>query len=1084
LVGATRIPVPEAPGGFTDKTGAMTERPSGLVTILFTDLVGSTELLSRAGDEEAQRVFRAHHDLLAETATAHGGEEVKWLGDGLMVAFPSAADAVRAAVAMQQASRRPVHGERLAIRVGLNAGEALRDAADWFGTPVVVARRLCDAADSGQVLCSQLVVSLLEGRAEFSFSDVGLLDLKGVPKPVAAVAVDYDTALPVALPGTVPCVGRDAELARLGARLAEAMASRGGLVLVAGEPGIGKTRLVSELAKRAERDGAVVLWGHCYEGDWSPPYAPLAEALDSYVTAAAPEEMGADLGTGGPALAQLVPRLRDVLPDLAPLVALPPDEERVRLFDAVTQFLMAVSARGPLLVCVDDLHWADRGSVALLRHLARVAPRHQILVVGTYRDAEVDDRHPLAEALTAFARETTLSRLRLDGLDPAATAELLGALGGEEFDERVGRFWARETAGNPFFIGELVRHLVEEGTLYRGPNGRWTTDRPLRELALPDTVRDVVARRVSRLPEHCRRFLSVASVFESPGRLDVVARVADLEEDAALDAVDHALAARVLDPAGPTDTYVFHHALIRHTLYDQITPSRRVRLHRRAAEALEAATGVAEDPAEAGEIAVQWHRSRGLPGSERGVDAALVAADHAQARGGHDEAAAFLRIALDLLPDDDQRRPRLLGRLGIVLAWALAYQEAAEVATEAADAIAESEDKEAAAEYLAEATSVCGAAGGAVSAWDLARRGLAYAGTRNLNWARLISYDYERRAAENADHPGIPIDTAERRESARIIRQAHLDPLGLAPPEAVFDTREEALESSNLTVLGFWAGEYRRCLPIVETETAQAEALGRIARAARGWSHITSHQVALGQLEEALRSFRRAEALAGRLGTPLPQLLNARNDLVWVLDEGWEQLAAAGEAIVASANPAIAWALGPLHAMMARAAARLGRVDQALSHLRPVHPWLERAPAWTNTLPVIACDSAETLWLLERVDDAPTIERALRDKIVAADFRYANTDARLSLARLCAVSGRHAEARPWFADARRTLTEQQARPLLAVCDYDEALMYVRRGEPGDPDRARPLLEAARRQFEQIGMTGWIRRTDELMSRMP
>src|SRR5712691_3803514 len=126
---------------------------SGLFTILFTDLVGSTELLSRAGDEDAQRIFRAHHSLLAEVAAAHKGEEVKWLGDGLMVAFPSAAEAVRAAVAMQQASRRPVEGERLAIRVGLNAGEALRDAADYFGTAVVVARRLCDRAGPGQILC-------------------------------------------------------------------------------------------------------------------------------------------------------------------------------------------------------------------------------------------------------------------------------------------------------------------------------------------------------------------------------------------------------------------------------------------------------------------------------------------------------------------------------------------------------------------------------------------------------------------------------------------------------------------------------------------------------------------------------------------------------------------------------------------------------------------------------------------------------------------------------------------------------------------------------------------------------------------
>src|SRR5918996_3794032 len=142
----------------------MPERTSALVTILFTDLVGSTELLSRAGDEEAQRIFRAHHDLLAGTAASHKGKEVKWLGDGLMVAFSSAADAVNCGIAMQQAARRLIHGERLAIRVGLNAGEALREAADYFGLPVVVARRLCDAAGEGEILCSELVASLLAGR--------------------------------------------------------------------------------------------------------------------------------------------------------------------------------------------------------------------------------------------------------------------------------------------------------------------------------------------------------------------------------------------------------------------------------------------------------------------------------------------------------------------------------------------------------------------------------------------------------------------------------------------------------------------------------------------------------------------------------------------------------------------------------------------------------------------------------------------------------------------------------------------------------------------------------------------------------
>jgi class 3 adenylate cyclase len=590
----------------------MSEAPSSLVTIMFTDLVGSTELLARAGDEDAQRIFRAHHDLLAEVAGAHRGEEVKWLGDGLMVAFPSAADAVRAAVAMQQASRRAVQGERLAIRVGLNAGETLRDAADWFGIPVVVARRLCDWADAGQILCSAVVAALLEGR-DFTFSNLGELELKGVPKPVAALTVDYEPDAAAGLAMSVPCVGRDGELRRLTARLGEAAAGRGGLVLVAGEPGIGKTRLVTELAGRAERQGALVLWGHCYEGDWTPPYAPFAEALDAHVANAPPDELEADTGTGGAALAQLVPRLRAVLPDLPEAAPLPPDEEAFRLVDAATRFLLACGQRRTLLLCLDDLHWADKGSVGMLRHLARQASRQPLLVLGNYRDAEVGEGHPLADALGAFPRETTFDKLRLEGLGAEGTAELLAAFGDQEVEEQVGAAWVEETAGNPFFIGELVRHLVEEGMLYRGMDGRWTTDRLLSELPLPDSVRDVVARRVSRLGDATRRFLSVSSAFEGPFRFDVVAAVAELAEDDALDAVDDALAAGALDAAGAADTYLFHHALIRHALYDQLSPSRKVRLHRRVAEALAAAYATSPEPAQAGEIAAQWHRSAGSP---------------------------------------------------------------------------------------------------------------------------------------------------------------------------------------------------------------------------------------------------------------------------------------------------------------------------------------------------------------------------------------------------------------------------------------------------------------------------------------
>jgi tetratricopeptide (TPR) repeat protein len=588
---------------------------------------------------------------------------------------------------------------------------------------------------------------------------------------------------------------------------------------------------------------------------------------------------------------------------------------------------------------------------------------------------------------------------------------------------------------------------------------------------------------VSRLPAECQRFLSVASAFEGPCRLDVVAGLANLDEEAALDATDQALAARLLEAAGPTDTYVFHHALIRHTLYDQMSPSRRVRLHRRVAEALDIAHGTPVDPAQAGETAVQWHRSRELPGAERGVEPALLAADHAQARGGHDEAALFLRMALDLLPPRDDRRPVLLGRLGIVLAWALAYDDAVQVASEAAAAIAESAGKEAAAEYLADATYVCNIAGGVVQAWALARQGLTYAQARDLDWARLVSFDYERRSAEDSENPGIPLDTAERRESARILQQARLDPLGPAPMEGVFDSREEALGSSNLIVLLLHAGELARCLPLLEAEANEAEKLGRFTRAARGLSNLAGCQLSLGRLDAAQRTIGRIEALEARLGVPVPTLLWARDALASALDAGWGEQWASVEPLAGSTNPALAWTAGYLHAIAARSAAHLGRREQALQHLAKLVPWLERAPAWTIGYHALAGHAAEVLWVLERFDHAAIIERALREKVVAPDFRGCFSDGRHALARLSALSRRYDEAFSWFAQSRRVLTEQGGVTLRAICSFDEALTYTRRDAPGDVDMARSLLCGARQQFEEIGMTGWIPRAEELANRL-
>ncbi|HEV8623842.1 MAG TPA: AAA family ATPase [Acidimicrobiia bacterium] len=1050
---------------------------SGLVTILFTDLVGSTELLSRTGDETAQRIFRAHHDLLAEVATEHGGDEVKWLGDGLMVAFPSAAGAVRAALAMQAATRRPVRGEHLAIRVGLNAGEALRDTADFFGLPVVVARRLCDRADAGQILCSDVVAGLLSGRPEFAFRDLGKLDLKGVANAVATFEVhDEDTAFR-SLPARMPFVGREAEQARLDQRLAEAAGGHGGVVMVAGEPGLGKTRLSEELARQAARQGCDVLWGHCFDGEWTPPYTPFAEIIEALTLATDADELRLDLGAGGPPLAQLVPAIRKVIPDLAEPVSLQPDEERFRLLDAAVHLLTARSERRPLLVLVEDLHWADRGTVALLRHLARFAARHRLLVVGTFRDAEVDRDHPMSDALGAFPRDTTYDLLRLEGLGAEAIGDLLVAVANQDVNPAIVADFTEETAGNPFFLQEALRHLIEEGKLYRDAEGRWTADQRIRDLGIPESVRAVIGRRLARLSERANRLLAVAATFEGTFRIGIAAEAAELSEMEALDAVDEALAAQLARPGAEADTCTFAHPLVRDTIYEELSGPRRLRLHRRVAEALEAACGPGRSPVQAGEIASQYHRSAGIPGAERGVEPALEAAAYAEANGAHDEAAGFLRMALGLLPEGDPRRPAVMGRLGITLIWARALDEAVAVAAEVGDALAASVGPQAAAAYLSEAAYTCGMVGGSPSAWALAAQGLSYATERDAAWARLVFFDLQRRESENADYPGIPIDTPERHEAARILREAPGDPMGIYVLEAVFSSGAEARMSRNLAIRVSIAGQPAESLDPLQEEAERSLRRGQLVRAARAHSIAAFCLVNLGRLDEARALIDEAMTHFSRAGAAPVVALHAVEQLALAKDEEWPEVAAAFGPMADAIGPATAWAAGLLYSVAGRVEARLGQTESAWRRLKLLLPWLERAPAWSIHYPVMVSHAVDILCFSGRTDHAEVIEDMLQHKVIEPDFRDTMVDGRLALARLCALQGRHDEARQAFAAARPVLTEQGARPLLAITDFDEAAMEAALDAP----RARSLVDAARWEFEQIGMTGWLRKANELRS---
>jgi class 3 adenylate cyclase/tetratricopeptide (TPR) repeat protein len=1049
------------------------------VTLLFTDLVDSTGLLQRVGDERAQRILYAHRQLMREVLASHGGREVKWLGDGLLTTFASVADGVRCAVTMAQRARRPVAGERLGLRLGLHVGEVLPDDGDYVGRSVVLARRLCDRATAGQILCSGVVVELLRGRQGFTFAEVGPLALKGFAEPVAGYEVAYRPETGAALLRHTPFTGRTAELHRLLRRLDETSTGQGGVVLVAGELGIGKTRLLEEVTETARAQGALVLRGRCYEGEAARAFGPFAEALAEYVRTAVPEVVRVDLGVHASSLLRLVPLIGERLPDIPKPVELEPQEERVRLLDAVSQSLLATAARVPTVLVLDDLHWADSGTAALLRHVARFAPRARLLVLGAYRDVEVAANHPVAEALGTLPRETSYDQVALGGLDPPAVNELVSTVVERELPAPWVAALTRETSGNPFFLREVLLHLEEEGTL-RVDDGRAPLE--FGRLRVPDTVRQVITRRLARLSPATNRLLQASAAFTGGIDFEVARRVAALDEPSALDALDEALGAQLLVATPENHTYDFTHALVRHTLYRVLNHARQARLHRQLAEAMEVVYG-ARAIEHAAEIARHYHRSRTLPGAARGVPYCLAAAETAERTAAFADAATHLRAALQLLPTSDLEHLRVQARLGLALVWALRFDDAVATASLVATRLAAAGNPLRAADYLAEVLTALDEAGAEVKDAALARNGLEYSGEHHdATWALLKAVDILDREANDPTGLGIPLDTPETREVSAIVEQTQI-PEQVAWQFRRFSSRAdmEARDPSH-SARYFAMGQYRRDMNRLREEATLNADQGKIGRAVWIWATVSRLHIALGEFAHALEARKRGIALAERLPEPshyTAHLITAEEDWRLATDEGWDD---PFETIVFGIGRGFAGAAfrAVVQASSARIHARTGRAERAIRRLAPLLPAIERAPAWAPNYVRFICDAAETLWLTGRTDWIEVVQRNLRAKVIEPDFHYVMMDGRLAMARLCALQRQHDEALAWFAKARQVLDEQGARPLRAIVDYDEALMYARRAAAGDAASARPLLEAALAQFRALGMSGWIRRAEYLL----
>ncbi|MFL6239258.1 MAG: AAA family ATPase [Actinomycetes bacterium] len=442
------------------------------LSFLFVDQVGSTAQLQALDERTAQRVRRALQDVLREAVEEHSGQVVDHTGDGVMAMFTGARDAVASAVAMQQSTtrhnRRAPEAENISLRVGIHTGEVSQDEEGrHFGLPVVVAARLCASAVAGEIRTSEVTRSLAEPAGEQHFESLGTLDLKGISEPVPSASVDWvplDTAFPLpnrlAELNSAPLVERNEDLEWLRRFWVEAEQGSRQVVLLTGTAGVGKSRLAAALAGEVHAGGGLVLAGNCDEVP-SSTYQPVVEALDSYVASAPRAELRAAVGPYAGPLLQLLPGIARRIPNLA---SAPPTEDVGSYFlvEAIDAFLQTVARSMPVLLVMDDLQWASREALSLLRELARSQRAAYLLVVGCYAEPDVGRSRVLTELGIDPQHSSDIGHRRLGGLSKDGVVALLTALLPNPPSVDLVRAVESESEGIPYFVRQLGLNAVKQ----------------------------------------------------------------------------------------------------------------------------------------------------------------------------------------------------------------------------------------------------------------------------------------------------------------------------------------------------------------------------------------------------------------------------------------------------------------------------------------------------------------------------------------------------------------------------------------------------------------------------------------------
>jgi hypothetical protein len=896
-------------------------------------------------------------------------------------------------------------------------------------------------------------------------------------------------------------VGRERELGALRAALADALQDRRVLVLLSGEPGIGKSRLADEIALEAAEAGAAVVWGRCWEAGGAPAYWPWVQPLRSLLGRLPPGRIESHLGGGGTHLAEILPELRRLLPGLPQAPSLDPETARFRLFEAVTRFLRSAAGAEPLVVVLDDLHVADTPSLLLLEFLAGQLQDARVLLICAYRDTELTEDHPLAATLVELLRHPVTRRVPLGGLSEHEVARFIELMTGvAPLASVVGRVHG-ETEGNPLFVGEVVRMLAEEGLLERPA--------AVRDVAVPQSVRQVIARRLSGLSEEAIRLLTPAAVLGREFDVAALESVTGRRRDELLESLDEAVAAKtVIETPGALGRLRFSHALVRDALYDELSVARRAGLHRDAGAALERRYAGDLEPHLA-ELA--HHFSRAAPAGEvaKAVDYARRAGVQAVRLMAYEEAVRLFELALVTLELQPVVEPRRRCQLLLGLGDAQARAGAGAVSRETFVRAAEVARAVPAADLLARAALGYGGR----FLWARAGRDLALVPLLEEALAALGAEAGPLRVRVMSRLAGALRDQHDREPRDRLSRQA----VEIARRLGEARTLAYALDGRFAAIT--WPENPDERLSVAEELLALAEAAGDSERAVHArYYRAGMTMLELGDIAAVEEELRVIEAVANELRQPAQRWIVTATWATLALFQGrfsdaerlMQQALELGEGAQASdavlSHTVQVFTLGMLRdglesiesgvrralieyparpmfrCMLAYLLADTGReleagaIVDALAEDR--FAALPMTNEWLFSLGFLA-DTTDLLGDAERAHVLFELMIPYADRNACTADYIATGSASRPIAVAAATASRWEEADRHFEQAVRANTRMGARPWAALSAYNWAKTLLRRDAPGDRERAAELWDGVRVAARELGMKPLERRAAAL-----